>query len=136
MRTSKSTHYPFVRVTGIGLGGFAAGTHYVEIGGVDDLVQSIHIAWPDAVSSATITLESSNFGVMDSAPAVGDPMARSTETDGYRWYAETAAAITGPAATAAGSFMLHVGNTGARRLRLKIVAAALTQLYIIGHGKQ
>lgn len=136
MRTSKSTHYPVVRITGVGQGPFPIGTSYVELGGVDDLVQSVHIAWPDAVSSATITLESSNFNPIDVAPSAGDAFARSTEADGYRWCVEPAAAITGPGGTAAGSFMLHIGNTGARRLRLKIVAAAATQLYIIGHGKQ
>lgn len=135
MRTAKSTHYPIIRITGTKDGAFAIGTHYVEIGGVDDLVQAVQISWPDGVSNATITLESSNFLVTESAPATGDPTARSTETDGYRWATEPVT-ITGPTASAAGSFMLHIGNCGARRLRLKIVATAITQLYILGHGKQ
>jgi hypothetical protein len=149
MRTSKSTHYPFIRVTGAanpydvtktgvmtttnGVSGTAV--HYVEIGGVDDLVQSVQISWPDATSSATIVLQSSNFGVTADAPATGGPVARSTEVDGYRW-ADESVTITGPTASAAGSFMLHLGNVGSRRLRLKITVIANTQLYILGHGKQ
>lgn len=135
MRTAKSTHYPKIRITGTGDGAFAVGTHYVELGGVDDLIQSVQISWPDAVSSATITLESSNFGVTESAPGSGVPTARYDETDGYRWATEPVT-ITGPSASAAGSTMIHLGNVGSRRLRLKIVAAAVTQLYILGHGKQ
>lgn len=150
MRTSKSTHYPFIRVTGVANpydGGATSGVmttvngvsgtavHYVEIGGVDDLVQSVQISWPDATSSAAIVLESSNFLVTDDAPVAGAPVARKTEVDGYRWAVEPVT-VTGPVASAAGSFMLHVGNVGARRLRLKITVAANTQLYILGHGKQ
>ena len=149
MRTSKSTHYPFIRVTGVAnpYPGAASGVmtttngvsssavHYVELGGVDDLVQSVQISWPDATSSATIVLQTSNFLVTTDAPATGFPVARSAEVDGYRW-ADENVAITGPAASAAGSFMLNMGNIGVRRARLKITVAANTQLYILGHGKQ
>lgn len=148
MRTSKSTHYQYIRVTGQanpyvgaasgvmtttnGVSGTAV--HYVEIGGVDDLIQSVQIAWPDATSSATIVLESSNFLVTTDAPGTL-PYARTTEVDGYRWSSESVS-ITGPVGAAAGSFMLNIGNSGVRRFRLKITVAANTQLYILGHGKQ
>jgi hypothetical protein len=149
MRTSKSTHYPFIRVTGAANPSFPTTTgvmtatngvsgtavHYVEIGGVDDVIQSIQISWPDAISSATITLQSSNFLVTTDVPLAGQAIARSDEVDGYRW-ADESVSITGPVAAAAGSTMIHVGNCGARRLRLKITVTANTQLYILGHGKQ
>jgi hypothetical protein len=151
MRTSKSTHYPFIRVTGVSNpadparsgvmtttnGKSSGAVHYVEIGGVDDLVQSIQISWPDATSSATIVLETSNFLVDNTTTAAaGSPVAAYDDTGGFRWTTETGVIITGPSASAAGSTMVHLGNIGSRRARLKITVAANTQLYILGHGKQ
>jgi hypothetical protein len=132
MRTSKSTHYPIRKLTSEGtqltttngVGGTAV--HRFEIGGVDDLVQSIQIAWPDATSNATIVLQSSNFLLNE---------ATETEAAGFKWSTEPVT-ITGPVGSAAGSTMVHLGNCGARRMRLEITVSATTQLYILGHGKQ
>lgn len=76
------------------------------------------IAWKDAVSSATITLElTSIIGAAHSAPA--------------SWYwKDSGVSITGPGATALGSSLVNVENVRQRRARLKIVAAAACEFFI------
>ena len=74
-----------------------------------------HIAWKDATSSATITLELTSYDDTD-AP---------TESAGSAWHwLGSGISITGPAASAAGGATVHAENVRARRARLKIVAAA------------
>lgn len=80
-----------------------------------------HIAWLDATSSATITLETTSYNAQD---------APTTTAGTYQWY-PTAVSITGPAASAAGSFALNVADIYQRRARLKIVAAANSDFEII-----
>jgi hypothetical protein len=79
-----------------------------------------HIAWLDATSSATITLEATSFGSTD-AP---------TESAGTYQWKDTGAVITGPAATAAGGALVNQNNIQQRRARLKIVTAATSNLEI------
>ena len=74
----------------------------------------IHIAWKDATSSATITLETSDF------PAIDAPV---TTAGTYQWK-DSGETITGPAASAAGATTVQLGNIGNSRARLKIVTAA------------
>lgn len=78
-----------------------------------------HIGWPDAVSSATITVEFSSI------PGI------STEAAGTaaQW-ADSALTFTGPAATAAGSLLINIENVRQRAARIKIVTAAITNLDI------
>lgn len=74
-----------------------------------------HIAWLDATSSATITLELSCFNNDDAA--VGDA--------GSAWeWIGSGVSITGPSGAAAGGSLLNVENVRQYRARLKIVAAA------------
>ena len=78
---------------------------------------SIHIAWLDATSSATIVFQTSIFDGYD-APfdAAGSA---------WEWETESGVSITGPAASAAGSTTVHVSNLGERvRGRLVITTAA------------
>jgi len=77
------------------------------------------IGWPDAVSSATITLElTSNMTV---SPVVAGTAAQ---------WKDSGVSITGPAASAAGSSLVNVENVRQRRARIKIVTAAATTLDI------
>lgn len=132
MRTPESTHYHHIRRTGVlnpfpgGTSGkiAAAATVYLELGGTDDKISAIQISWYDATSSATITLETSNkpFGeVAGTSTTAGD------------WAVEPDV-ITGPVAAAAGSYMFHITGNGAKRSRLKVVAAADTELEVWGAG--
>jgi len=81
------------------------------------------IAWLDATSAATITLELSNFGSHD-APVSAAGAAWEWEDSGLT--------ITGPAATAAGSSVLNVENVRQRRARLKIVTTANSKIQVVG----
>ena len=136
MKTGDGTHFVHVRRgTGAtlvpnpnpnsGSGQLAnPSTTYFEIGGMNDGVQSVMIRWTDATSAAAITLETTNLSPADAAV---------TAAAGSIWFPEPAV-ITGPAASAAGCFMLHLGNNGAKRNRLKVVTTAVTQLEIWPHG--
>lgn len=135
MRTSDATHYRHIRrgtgtsiinnPSGIGQGQIANGaTEYFEIGGADDGITSCQIRWFDNTSSATITLETCNL------PASEVTYNSTTAQD---WCAEPVT-ITGPTGVAAGTFMLHFGNSGSKRHRLKVVTAAITQLELVSYG--
>jgi hypothetical protein len=104
-----------------------ATTKYFEVGGQGALIHSVQIRWPDAVSSASITFETSNYEPSE-AP-VGDAGAAGV------WFEESSVPIAGPDATAAGGTMIHLGNLGAQRCRLKVVTAAVTSLEILTNGK-
>lgn len=78
------------------------------------------IAWTDATSSATITLELTSFGAVD-APVDG--------AASYKWK-DSGLTITGPSASAAGATLVNVDNVQQRRGRYKIVAAAASNFII------
>lgn len=101
-----------------------AATVYVGVPVVKGMV-GVHIAWIDAVSSATITLELSSF----------PPEEASTATAGTYQWRDSGVTITGPAASAIGSTVVNIENCRQSRARLKIVAAAATKL-IIYNGDQ
>jgi hypothetical protein len=86
---------------------------------------TIDIAWRDATSIATITLETTLFDAYD-APVDAAGAA-------YEWKNESSVTIAGPAAAAAGSTKVHVSNLSAPRTRLKIVAAADCDFEIYSH---
>lgn len=102
----------------------SAATKYVAVP-VHKGALGCHIAWTDATSSATITLELSSFP---------DELAP-TETAGTYQWEDSGETITGPAATAAGSTVVNLENVRQSRARLKIVAAADSE-FIIFDGIQ
>jgi hypothetical protein len=78
-----------------------------------------HIGWLDAVSSATITVETSSI------PGV------SVTTAGSAWqWKDSALTFTGPAASAIGALSINIENVRQKAARLKIVTAAVCQLEI------
>jgi hypothetical protein len=79
-----------------------------------------YIAWHDATSSATITLELTSFDHVD-APV--------TTAGTYQWK-DSGLSFTGPAASAAGSLLVNVENVRQKRARLKIVGAATSSFEI------
>lgn len=96
-------------------------TQYVGVPVKDNMIGA-QIAWLDATSSATITLELTNY---DSDLAPG-------EVAGAAWkWKDSGVSVTGPAASAAGSSLVNVENVRQRRARLKIVAAAACSFEIL-----
>lgn len=89
---------------------------------VHEGVIGLQIAWTDATSSATITLELTNFDAIE-APYDAAGAA-------YEWR-DSGQTITGPAASAAGSTLCFYENVRALRARLKIVAAANCSFVIL-----
>jgi glycerate kinase len=94
-------------------------TTYVGVP-IHDGAVGVYIAWLDAVSSATITLEVTSFG-NDQAPVA---------TAGTYQWKDSGVSVTGPAASAAGSSLVDVENCRQKRARLKIVTAATCSLEI------
>ncbi len=101
-----------------------AATAYVAVPVIKGMI-GCHIAWIDATSSATITLELSSFPVEEATTNVAGT---------YQWGA-SGVAITGPNATAVGGALVNVENVRQSRARLKIVGAAISSL-IIYNGDQ
>lgn len=77
------------------------------------------VAWKDATSSATITLELTSYP-HTTAVAVGQA---------WEWK-DSGLTFSGPAASAAGSFLVNVENVRQKQARLKIVGAATTALEV------
>lgn len=95
-------------------------TQYVPLVVRDGRV-GCHIAWKDATSAATITLEASSFDQTEAPVLVA----------GSAWHwKDTAVAITGPSATAADGTLVNVDTLYQKRARLKIVATANCDLEI------
>jgi hypothetical protein len=87
-------------------------TKYVEVTVLDGKI-GVDVAWLDATSSATVTLELTSF------------RNASGTTAGAAWeWKDSGLTFTGPAASAAGSLQINVENVRQRRARVKIVAAA------------
>lgn len=99
-------------------------TLYHELSCEGDMVTSVQLYWPDAVSAATITLQGTNFA-LNEAPA--------TDTS-KKWF-DLPVTITGPTATAEGSDIVDLSGLGELRLRLRIVTTAVTKLYVRTNGK-
>lgn len=80
-----------------------------------------YIAWKDATSSATITLE---------LTSLNPEIASDTSTTAWHWK-DSGVSITGPAASAAGASLVNVENVRQGRARLKIVTAATSVFEIM-----
>lgn len=109
-------------------------TMYVELQCASATLTGFEVFWLDAVSSATLTLESTcrpspHEETIEDTGIAGDA------TSG--WTDEAASVpLTGPAASAAGTTgVKHVGNMGAPRMRVKVAAAADTTVYVAYAGK-
>jgi hypothetical protein len=99
----------------------AASTVYVELP-VEDGAVGAHIAWLDATSAATITLELTCYGQLE-APA-------SEAGSAWEWE-DSGLTISGPAAAAAGATSLNVENVRQRRARLKMVLSATSKIQVL-----
>jgi hypothetical protein len=129
------------------LGLQAIQTDYYGIGGSDSMTQSFHAKW-DATLVATLTVWACNFpeqlgstAVATNSVVAGDWIQLDPPT-GYTAISPAGAAtiaagpltIVVPGGTAGGIFV-DLGNTGARRLRVRVVCTTAGQLRIHAHGK-
>jgi hypothetical protein len=99
-------------------------TLYVELPIRDGWIGA-QLAWLDATSSATITVELSSF----------ERAAVTIPGDAWIWK-DSGLTFTGPAASAAGSLVINIENVRQRRARLKIVTAAVTTIDLRDGGPE
>lgn len=110
----------------------------------DSLVQSIHILTGAAVAGA-FTVESCNFPVGTAADCTTDfsetvghwipenPSTAVVSSTGTGW---TWAALSGAKTAGAAGAMIHIGNFGSKRLRLKVAGTTAGTLRVVAHGKE
>jgi hypothetical protein len=119
-------------------------SHYFElIGAHDGEINSVHII-TDATIAGTFTIESTNMPAGTTADAatsydetVGywvkeDPTGAYVASTGAGW---TWTLLTGVKTAAAGGAMIHIGNAGSKRLRLKAAITTGGTVRVICHGK-
>ena len=92
-----------------------AATQYVGVPISPSGTIGVQIAWLDATSSATITLEYTDYDASE-APV-------SAAGSAWEWV-DSGETIDAPAASAAGAGLVSLAGVPHRRARLKIVAAA------------
>lgn len=96
-------------------------TKYVEVPVTRDGCIGAQIAWLDATSAATITLELTSYGRRE---APYDAAAA------HRWK-DSGVTITGPTGAAAGSALVNIDNVRQRRARFKIVTTANSKIQVL-----
>lgn len=117
----------------------AATTYYVPLGGVSSaLIDSVHVAW-DALAILTITVEDSNNpdATVFSA-ALGEWIQENPSTSyvaGSGGFSVVNLTVSVAGGTAGGC-LIHLGNLGALRGRLKVVVGGTGgQIKLYGHAK-
>jgi hypothetical protein len=100
----------------------AVGTHFVPVPiSAEDGALGLHIAWLDATSAATITLELSSFASLE-APY---------DQPGSPWHwIDSGEVIAGPTGAGGGGSLLNVENVRQKQARLRVVVTAATVLEV------
>lgn len=130
-------------VPGLVTGNLASGTtYYFPVGAPGCLITSIHAIWDAAIVITALTVEDCNVG--DANPLVAGRAAlwiQENPTGAY--VAVTGAGVTATnlsvAATggAIGGAMIHLGNMGSRKVRVKVVVGATGGKFeLYPHGKE
>lgn len=104
-------------------------TQYVALNMQEAPLASLFLRWFDGTSSATCTLESTDL------PKEGPDGVADDSTGVTEWASESSPSITGPAGAGAGCEMVNLVDKGQRRMRLKIVTVANTDIEVWGHLK-
>jgi hypothetical protein len=108
----------FDRITGTADGAIThPNTVYFEIALKDQEVTSLQLHTPDAAANSAYTLEGTNFDMKDLA----------TDAVNTKW---VPIPITVTAPVAATGQIISFSNLGIKRLRLKVVTSATTQLQL------
>lgn len=115
-------------------------TYVYPLGGNAATVESVHIQW-DANAALTITVEDSNFAPADVtmySTTTGDWLNENPSTAYVATVGAGAAVASATVTVTAGNTggaLYHLGNTGAKRTRLKIVATTGGVVRVACHGK-
>lgn len=91
-------------------------TKYIPVGGTGSRIHSTQIVWHDTTTAGDLTLESTNQVDADIDSA-----------DDKLWSLEPTVIPSIPGG-ADGSYMLHIGNSGAVKYRIKFVATADSEI--------
>lgn len=124
-------------------------TSYYGLGGSDSIVQSAHFMWDATLVCSGITIWACNFpeqlgtAAVPTDSVVAGEWIQLNPTAGYTAVSPVGAAtiaggplvIVVPGGTA-GGIWIDLGNTGARRLRARVVCTTAGQLRIRANGKQ
>lgn len=116
-------------------------TYYVGIGGEEAPLQSVHIQGVTAALILTsVEVEDSNNPDATIVSSTAGEWIKENPSTAYVAYVGTGwlatLAVVSAAGTGAGGAMIHLGNTGAKRTRLRVVVGG-TGGYakFMGHGK-
>jgi len=101
-----------------------SGTAYINVP-IKKGTIGLQIAWLDATSNATITLELTDYNA-DDAPT--------TTAGAANVWLSSGVSITGPTAAAIGGSLVNAENVRTKRARLKIVTSATTNIEILEGG--
>lgn len=115
-------------------------TYYVAFGAEGALIQSVHLQWDPALILTAVTVEDSNNPDAAIASATAgewiqeDPATAYVGGIGNLTVTNLTLAVAGGAA---GGAMIHLGNLGSLRQRLKIVVGGTGGIIkITGHARQ
>lgn len=113
-------------------------TYYYAIGGESSPLNSVQVKW-DTTLNAVITVEDTNTLTADVSlfDATAGNWIQENPTTAYVGVTGGAVAnlTVTVALTTAGGCMIHLGNTGARRTRLKVVVTTGGTVSVSCHGK-
>lgn len=102
----------------------ATGTYYADIGGSEATDTALQLSW-DASLVATSTLETTNFPASE---------ASTYAAASNLWFPESSTTVT-IAGGSAGTNIQHLGFSGARRMRCKLVVTTQGELRARSHHK-
>ena len=111
------------------LDGAITANTYIEIGGAEDGIHSVMCEWANTAADVSFSIESTNKPRKQAAI---------TSTSLQDWVPETGITFEGtaPAGSAVGAQIAHIGNNGARRLRLLVTHTADADLRVWLHKKR
>lgn len=112
-------------------------TYFVPVGGEGSLVESVHVQW-DATAVGTITVEDSNNPDVTNISTTNGEWIQENPTTAYVGITGGTVSnltVTIPGGTIGGC-LIHLGNTGAIRTRLRVVLGTGGRMNFTANGKQ
>lgn len=107
----------------------SSATLYRRVRVAEGRLVGLHLQWNDGTTNGTFKVYTSGH------PDPTEP-ATSGSVDASMWKEETGLSITGPAASAAGCDVVHVGVNGAPWLMVSFAATATSDISIYAHCKE
>ena len=118
-------------------------TSYYGLGGDASMISSIHIQWDASLIATDISVWATNFPEVQTNSTTAGEWVQLQPTSGYTAISPAGAGAVGAsplivtvAGGAAGAAFMDLGNSGAARLRVRVVCTQAGQLRIRGNGKE